>query len=352
MCSTGYLFDALLPLASVHQILDTMRTASRRTLLLLLASAVLTVSSTQAQSNLGSALSSIGKQYAKNYTGPVTDALGADMNAGLFRTAEFGETGLLPVVDVYVGAVAMGAFTAGSPTSFRLSQDQVQTSDGRTLTITYPDQDLPTAFGKEQSPGDAVISDQNPATSDRTVSLPPGLLNTSIAPLIVPQVGVGTVLGTDLQVRYLPNTNLSDYGSVSLSGISVRHSLSQYIPLLPVNIAVQGTWQSLSLSGNEAPNAGKIVDASGWALNAHASKDIPVLPVTVYGGVQYESFGVDVDYTFSTNGDTSTITYEQDAANKVRALAGITLSLALFRINVDYALSSNNTVSAGVGLVL
>ena len=58
----------------------------------LIALAVLIAPPSQAQTTdeLGDALSSIGQQYADNYTQPVTDALGANLNAGLFRTAEVG----------------------------------------------------------------------------------------------------------------------------------------------------------------------------------------------------------------------------------------------------------------------
>ena len=332
-----------------------MRTSLHSALSALVISALLAVAPVQAQNSgeLGDALSRIGQKYATNYTQPVTDALGADLNAGLFRTAAFGETGLLPVIDVYVGASVMGAFTAGSPAAFRLSNDQIQTDNGRTLIVEYPNQDLPTAFGENESPGTADIIDQETGMDVGEVTLPGSIIDTPIAPLVVPQVGVGTVFGTDAQLRYLPETSISDYGSVSLFGLSVRHSLSQYIPLSPINIAVQGTWQRLALSGSTGSrNSGEILDASGWALNAQASKDIPVLPLTVYGGLQYEKFGVDVNYTFSADGETATISYEQDAANSVRALAGVTLSLKILRINVDYALSSNNTVSAGVGLTL
>ena len=310
-------------------------------------------SPTQAQDDLGDALEAVGDQYANNYTQPVTDALGANLNAGLFRTAEVGGEGVLPVIDIYVGVAGMGALTAGLEDSFRLTDDQVQTENDRTLRIEYPNTDLPTAFGENESPGRADIIDQETGMKVDEAPLPPSLIDTPIAPLGVPQVGVGTVLGTDAQLRYLPETNISSYGSVSLFGLSVRHSLSQYIPLSPVNVAVQGTWQSLALSGTEESwNPDEIVDASGWALNAQASKDIPVLPVTFYGGVQYEQFGVDVNYTFATNGETSTIAFDQDAANSVRALAGVSVTLAVIQLNVDYALGSANAVSAGVGLAL
>ncbi len=333
-----------------------MHTLQARLLPFLIVLAVLVVPPSQAQNRdtdeLGGALSSIGQQYADNYTQPITDALGANLNAGLFRTAEVGGEGIVPVIDLYVGVAGMGALTSGSKTAFRLSGEDIPTDDG-TLTITYPDEDLPTVFGEETSPGQAIISDNDPLTPDETVDLPPGLLNTSIAPLAVPQIGAGTVLGTDAQIRFLPETSISDYGSVSLFGLSVRHSLSQYIPLSPVNLAVQGTWQSLSLSGSDdSINSGEIVDASGWALNAQVSKSVPVAPITFYGGLQYEQFGVDVGYTFQTSAGTSTVSFEQDASNNVRALAGVSVTLAVIQLNVDYALASNNTVSAGVGITL
>lgn len=303
----------------------------------------------QQSDDLGSALQSIGQQYAGNYAQPVTDALGANLNAGLFRTADFGGTGLVPVVDIYVGVVAMGSFTAGSASSFRLSDEEIQTDDGRTLIIDYPDAALPTAFGNTGSPGTAALIDEQTGMTVEEVSLPGSLVDTPLAPLVVPQVGVGTFVGTDAQVRYLPETDVSDYGSVSFVGVAARHSVSQYIPLLPLDLAVQGSWQELTLSTTEQ---GKIVDASGWALNAQVSRGIPVLPVTFYGGVQYEKFDVEAGYTFNTRAGTSTITLDQSAGNRVRALAGVSISLAILRLNVDYAASSNDVVSAGVGVSL
>lgn len=228
----------------------------------------------------------------------MTDALGADLNAGLFRTAEVDGEGIFPVIDIYVGVAGMGAFTSGSSDSVAPQGETITTDDGRTLNITYGPNQVPTVFGDENSPGDATITDRaTGATED--ADLPPGLLDTPIAPLAVPQVGTGTVLGTDAQLRFLPETDISDYGSVSMFGLAVRHSLSQYIPLSPINLAVQGTWQSLSVSGSDnSLNPGEIVDASGWALNAQISKSVPVAPITFYGGLQFEQFETDVDYRF------------------------------------------------------
>ena len=270
-----------------------MRDSTSRVLASLLVVALLTAVSARAQDTdeLSDALSTIGQQYADNYTQPLTEALGADLNAGLFRTAQVGGEGIFPVIDIYVGVAGMGALTAGSSDSFRPQGETITTDDGRTLDISYGPDQVPTVFGEERSPGVATISDQDPATPDVTVDLPPGLLDTPIAPLAVPQVGIGTVLGTDAQVRFLPETDISDYGSVSLFGLSVRHSVSQYIPLSPVHLAVQGTWQTLSASGSDdSANPGEILDATGWALNAQISKSLPLAPITFYGGLQFEQF--------------------------------------------------------------
>lgn len=327
-----------------------MRSLSSILLVLLLAVG-LVASPAQAQNpdNLNEALATVGENYADNYTQPLTDALGANLNAGLFRTAEVGGWGIVPAVDVYIGVAGMGMFTAGSADAFQLSDDRIQTENNRTLIIEYPDGDLPTVFGENESPGTADIIDEQTGVQVEQVSLPPSLVNTPIAPLAVPQVGVGTVLGTDVQGRYLPETEFGDYGSVSLKGLSVRHSLSQYIPLFPANVAVQGTWQELNVSGTAQND---VVTASGWAVNAQVSKSLPLAPITFYGGVQYEQFGVDVDYTVQTRAGRSQIELHQDAANEVRALVGVSLKLAVLHLNVDYARSANNTVSAGVGLGL
>lgn len=300
--------------------------------------------------NVGQALRELGNQYADAYVQPVTDALGADLNAGLFHTADV-SGGVLPGIDLYAGVSVMGALTAGSPGSFRLDRDRIRTDDGRTLVVEYPDRDLPTAFGdSELDPGSAEVFDEESGRKLGEITLPSSLIDTPVAPLVVPQIGVGSVFGTDAQVRYLPETGISDYGSVSVVGVAVRHSLSQYIPLSPANVAVQGAWHQISLSDETE----EVVDASGWAVNAQVSKSIPLTPITLYGGLQYEQFSVDVGYTFevmtSEGPATARITLDQDAANQFRALAGVSLTLAVVRINVDYALSANDTVTAGLGV--
>lgn len=303
----------------------------------------------------------IGTEYADGYLQPVTDAFGANLNAGLFRTADVGSGGIsgLPV-DLYLGVSISGVPTGSLGKTFTPPASEFLPSGGR---IEFTGETAPTAFGDTDTPSDASLTvfDQDGNQVDRFAA-PPGVANLPIAPLIVPQLGIGTVAGTDLQVRYFPQSTLSasggSYGQVGLFGVAVRHDLAQWSPVtLPFDLAIQGSWNRLTLA-NEAPNGSfqDLIQVSGWSVNLQASKGLPVVPVVVYGGLQYEQFQGEYDYTYDPPGanlpEPLTVTVEQTAANRVRALAGLSVDLALARLNIDYALSRNNVVTAGLGVQL
>lgn len=304
----------------------------------------------------------IGAEYADGYLQPVSDAFGANLNAGLFRTADVGQGGSIPglPVTVYLGVSVSGVPTASLPKTFTPPASETLPSGVR---IDFTGNDPPTAFGDTQTPSDAslTVTDPDGNQLDRFAA-PPGLADLPIAPLVVPQLGIGSVAGTDLQIRYFPTSTLSasggSYGRVGLFGVAVRHDLDQWSPRdLPLEIAVQGAWNRFVLA-NETPADGvqDLVRASGWALNLQASRAVPVVPVVVYGGLQYERFQVEYDYSYNPPGanlpDPIGVTVEQTASNRVRALAGVSIDLALVRLNVDYALSQHNVLTAGLGVRL
>jgi hypothetical protein len=307
--------------------------------------------------DLNQALSAVTGQYADSYVQPVTDAFGAGMNSALFRTADAGG-GIVPKVDIYVGVSATGALMASSNRQFTPMSEQIQLS-GRAFETVYTGGTVPTAFGSTDTPSTEVrfrdVETDQLLRDDQgnivSLPLPPGAVDTPVAPLLIPQLGVGTFFGTDVMTRYLPETRLQGYGTVGVFGIGIRHSISQYIPMSPVDIAVQGAYNSISLKDQNLE--GDVVDASGYAFNVQVSKSLPVLPVQFYGGLQYETFSSEYAYTYSRPevGDLS-FTLDQDATNSVRALAGVTVTLAVVRVNADYSLSANDVVTVGVGVQL
>lgn len=345
-----------------------MRRLSVLLLVFFLAGAVLS-SPTYAQdglSGLSEQIENFGQSYVDGYVQPISDAFGANLNAGLFRSADVGN-GFLPMLpfDVYLGVSTSGALMGSGNQTFSPPSGETSTrtveQNGQEVTLEttlVAPEEVPNVFGETSPTGNITVITRIQETGEtRTQSyeVPPGLIDTPVAPLIVPQLGVGSIAGTDVQLRYLPQTNLSyggnSFGEVGLTGVAVRHDIDQWIPVpLPVNLAAQGAWNQLTLS----TQGQEVLNASGWAFNVHASKGIPVLPVIVYGGLQAETFSVTYDYTFKTPlGTDVPISLEQESANSFRGLAGVSLSLAVLRFNVDYAVGNgNNVVTAGLGVRL
>jgi len=312
-------------------------------------------------SDLGGALQVISEDYADSYVQPLTTTFGAGTNAGLFRSADVGNS-LIPgfPLNVYLGVSVSGTLTSSMETSFTpFGGGQRTFGDGR-YTIEYnAPGDVPTVFGETEPPGgELVITDtQTGATVDPKA--PQGLVDTPIAPLVIPQLGVGSVFGTDVQVRYFPKSRLSlagsSYGSVGVFGLAVRHDLDQWFPApLPLNLAIQGAWNQFSLENDLGGESQEVLDASGWAINLQASKGLPIAPITFYGGLQYEKFNTDYDYTLALpGGQTSDISLSQTGESTVRGLAGVTFTAAVVRINVDYAITNGaNVVTTGLGVRL
>ena len=302
----------------------------------------------------------MGESYADGYLQPVTDAFGANMNSGFFRDADV-DAGFLPLipVSVYVGVSVSGVPTGSLNSTFTPPGSETL-PDGS--TIEFEGDRAPTVVGSTDTPDDAflVLRDEDGDEIDR-VAAPPGLISASIAPLVVPQAQVGSIFGTDLLVRYFPTTTLSgfggSYGRVGLSGVAVRHDINQWIPVpIPLKIAVQGAWNNFTLE-NEVDVDGsvsneEVIDATSWALNIHASRSIPLLPFTFYGGLQFERFSTDYSYTFQREGIEQDISLSQTGANKTRALAGVSFGFTFLQINADYAIGTHNVFTVGMGLRL
>jgi uncharacterized protein DUF6588 len=169
---------------------------------------------------------------------------------------------------------------------------------------------------------------------------PPGI-NQSSVPTAIPQIAVST-LGTELMLRYIPSIDIEDV-SFDLFGIGVKHSISQYIPLLPVDIAVQIMYNKFALEGPDL-----LIETSNIAFNAHASRSFGL--ITLYGGLQYESTTLDLDYTFIENntGLTEEVKASIDGDNGARLTLGAALRLAVLVFNADVNIGSQTVVVAGL----
>ncbi len=313
-------------------------------------------------------LSEVGEVYARAYVDPLAEALGADLNTGLFHTARVGNKRI--GFHFYLGVKASATFLASSRSSFDLTYTGTVPLEfdlgAETITLdvpaTFTVTDAPSIFGEETAALATVRVRHDTTFSTLGLVLPirfdstlapretiGGLLRTDVAPLLVPQAGLGTVLGTDIMFRWLPTITVTDVGSVELFGFAVRHSINQYLPQLPIDLAIQAAWQHVQV--DDADDA-SVIDARTFAVNAAVSKRFGVL--TLYGGVQTERSDIEFAYEAAVDGSDVGVTsvpiqFTVNGGGRTRGIFGMGLSLGPVLINSDISVGQTTVVSAGFG---
>jgi hypothetical protein len=252
------------------------------------------------------------------YMQPLADAFGATFNSGLFHTAHIKKMGF----QLYLGVVTSTAFIPDKRKTF------TATTEGNFTPVKTAV--VPTLLGSNKP--------VNVAGDNGTTYVFPGGLNVSMLPFAVPQLTVGSVYGTNVTLRYFGYNINKDVGKLSLFSWGLSHSISQYVKILPLDLAVSFYKQQFSL--------GDYAKCNSWYLGAQASKRIIIF--TFYGGLGYEKTKMDIQYTSQT--DNTKIAFNLTGSNSIRFTAGVTFNLGPVKLNVDYNLASQSVLSAGLGI--
>lgn len=204
--------------------------------------------------------------------------------------------------------------------------------------------------------------------------------NLSFLPLAVPQVEIGSLFGTELLLRYLPQINWgNNIGNFGFGAIGLKHSLSQYWKDAPLELALQAVYQGTTLTNTIGVTGAKLrADAVIFTANVHASKRWG--NVEIYGGAAFDNLNINASYTFviprelqvqlgllqlqkdaqgndfytenpsaGYPGDTMPQTKVVALSNSAfRGTLGVAYYLGPVSISVDYNRSSFNLVSAGI----
>lgn len=325
----------------------------------------------QAQtSDLEKTLAKITGDASKAYVAPISSAFGANLNSGWVHGAPKATKFSL---DIDVGFVVMATLfgsqnqTFSSKGSFRFNSDQAEqlipssiTGARRTqikneilsrdFTVTI---NGPTIVGKKTDsvkvvfPGATI---EGETLAQKTIVLPiTGYLEELPAlPLIVPQVTVGTVFGTQVSLRILPEFDISpDLGKFKYTGFGIQHNPTMWIPFpIPVNVSLGYFTQTLEV--------GKIFKTSASMFGIFASKRFGpgALNIEPYAGLSLESSTTDVQYDVvydtPTGPSPAKIKYSLEGENSSRFTIGATLKLLLLGLSVDYSIAKYNTVSASL----
>ncbi len=340
------------------------------------------ISVVHAQS-LEETIGGLAETGAKEYVAPVVSGFGANLNSGWLHKAtaakKFG-------IDIELGVVFMGTIfgdankSFSTSGSFRFDRPQAEKMTESITNAIARDSIInriinssfniaingPTITGKNTDTvfvsfpgqtynisglGSYTVPGQNVNTGVTGV-----LEELSILPLAAPQLSVGTVYGTSLSLRYVPNIKINeDLGEFKYLGFGLQHNPAIWFPNpLPLDLSVGYFTQTLEV--------GKIFKTEATTFGLYASKSFgwSLLSITPYAGFSLESSNITVTYDFVLEGVTDSqgnpdtkvpVKFELEGKNKNRFILGAALKLGIINLNVDYNISEYNVVSAGLGFI-
>jgi hypothetical protein len=260
-------------------------------------------------------------ENGEGYMQPLADAFGASLNSGLFHDAHISKVRL----HLYLGVETMMASIGPDQKTFNATTTDFSMEE----TVKAP-----TLFGKNEE-----VKVEDPQS--HAVFTFPGGLNIKRLPIAVPQATLGGIAGTDLTVRWFATSSAKDLGDIKLMGWGVRHSLSQYMPLLPIVDIAAGFY-------SQSFKVGDIVDAKTTLISLQASVTKTIL--AVYGGVGIETSKLKVSYEYNEAGsEPETIGFNLNGANKMRMTLGAGLNFPGLNVHAEYNIGTQSVLSAGFG---
>jgi hypothetical protein len=293
------------------------------------------------------------------YASPIVNGLTLSLNQGWYNTAKPHK---IAGVDLTITVNSMAIPTDENfynPSKLKLTAVELAPS-----SADYPN--APTLAGPDNDP-----TFQMKGQPSSAFNLPGGMdlkenLKGNRLPIPIAHLGFGLPKNTDIKIRFTPEIELGDVGTVKLFGIGVMHDIKQWIPgvkLLPFDLSafigytkvrVNVDLDGLTFDGD---NQRAVFEMSATTIQALISKKISV--VTFYGGVGYNiaksNLAVLGTYDLNDDNDVSDAAEKNPldlnfAASGARMTGGMRLKLAVFTFHADYTLQKYNCFSAGFGI--
>lgn len=279
---------------------------------------VLALAAAPASAQLEANLSTLLGENAEGYLKPFPTALSASLNSGIFRTGNVPQTGFNFALEVKAVVADFDDDTKVFDTA---------------ATPGFPSIEAPTVIGDpagatQTGPGGATIGF-------------PGGFDIKRFGFAVPQVSIGSVMGTRAIVRYISlDLGDADLGDFELFGIGAQHSVSQYFPGLPVDVAAGVMYQSFKI-------AEKTLDAKALAFNVTGSKQFgTVVSFEPYLGIGYDSLKLDVEYDNTSLSET--INLDFDRQNDMHFALGAGVNFPVVRLHAEYTIAAESGFAGGV----
>jgi len=247
------------------------------------------------------------ENYIKGYTQPLATAFGTIMGGALYHRAY---TKSFPRFDVGISGVY----------------------------ITVPDQELEFIFNGDKVPTFF-------GTNSESIS---GIVGSGLEGYWLPQLhlNVGLFANLELMARGF-KYNIAEIGDIRMLGFGVKYGLSDLIPIpmFPVDLSVQGSYQTLAV--------GDWLSAGTFTMNINASKGLIIMPLDLYAGVGFETTSMTIGTNEISNiGQFGVGDISFDGDNNLRLNFGISWTLFILNLHADYNIGEYNSVGGGVMVVL
>jgi len=287
---------------------------------LCVAAALLVPSVVHSQSVIEEAIQAYGQKNVEGYIQPVADLFAANVNSGFYHSAAIPKTGFHMSLDI-IGMAAP------------ISDDQ------KTYTATTPPGFNPVSFQTATIFGGKGTTVAHGTSAGLTYRGSDGIINSTIFPAAVPQLTIGSLYGTEAVIRFIAVPKMDQIPSLSLWGVGARHSISQYIPGAPIDIAAGFFYNKFKW--------GDIFDFNGLSFGAEASKSFSIL--TLHAGINFESSTLKISYTSTDPVAPGSVELNLAGKRKVSFTAGLGLTLGFFQLFGNANFGSVNNFTAGIG---
>ena len=276
----------------------------------------------RAQSGLESVIQQYSGERIQGYIQPLADALVANLSVGYINSATSPKKFSFSIEAVGMMAAiseSMRTYTASTPQGFQ-----------------PPTHETPTIFG---GPAQPVQHSTIPGLSYRGAD---GLVDAEYFPTAAPQLRIGGLAGTEFVIRYassamVPFLDDEDFPDLTLWGIGVQHSISQYLKL-PIDVSVTASLNSLKF--------GDIVDLSSNSFGVNVGRSFGLLGVS--GGIVSEGGTMNLTYTSTDPNGAGNVDVDLDVDRTVRFRVGAALNFGLVRLFGDAALGDIMSYAAGI----
>jgi hypothetical protein len=276
---------------------------------------------TRAGAQLSDNLGALSGDNAKGYLSPLPKALSATLNSGIFQTGSVPKN----TFNLSLGVRVMGVGFS---------------DDSKSYTPTAPPGFTPT----ETVTAPTVIGSTTAVAQNGqggTVLYHPGGFDISEFAVAVPQLSVGSVFGTRAIIRWVSlDLGDSDFGKFEYLGFGAQHSISQYFPALPVDLAAGFFSQSFEIGDD-------LVKTDALNFNVTGSKRFGMLEP--YAGLGFDTFDMDVSYeSTSTPGDRIAVRFDKES--NAHLTLGIQALLGFARLSAELNVAAETGAAVGLAL--